>query len=107
MQQMAINWMLFGWTLAGAFIFGVLFAALVRWSAKRKMVGQTAWAVVIGVTFTLLAMIPVFGLNLVAIIFCYFAASGIPMIIEYILRVQNEMDQDTEKAKGLAKDLLK
>jgi hypothetical protein len=107
MQQIAIHWTFFSLTLAATFVFGILFAALVRWSARRKMIGQTAWAVVIGVTFTLLAMIPVFGLNVVAIIFCYFAASGIPMIVEYILRVQKEMDQDSEKARDLAKDLLK
>jgi len=38
---------------------------------------------------------------------CYFGATGIPMIVEYILRVQSEIQQDKEKAKGLAKDLLK
>lgn len=107
MQEIAINWTNFSLSLAATFVFGVLFASLVHWSAKRKMIGQTAWAVAIGVTVTLLAMIPIFGLLVVAIMFCYFMASGIPMIVEYILRVQKEMDQDTEKARDLAKDLLK
>jgi len=107
MEQMAINWLTFGWTLGGAFVFGVLFAALVRWSAKRQMIGQTAWAVVVGVTVTLLIMIPVFGIQPVAYMFCYFAATGVPMIIEYILRVQDEMQQDKEKAQNIAKDFLK
>jgi hypothetical protein len=107
MQQIAINWLSFGLTLGGTFIFGVLFAALVRWAANRKMIAQTAWAVAIGVTVTLAAMIPVFGLQVVATMFCYFLASGIPMIVEYILRVQKEMDRDAEKAKDLAKDLLR
>lgn len=107
MEQIAINWRFFGLTLAGAFTFGCLFAALVRWASGRKMIGQTAWAVVIGVTATLLAMIPVFGLRPVAIMFCYFAAAGSPMIVEYLLRIQREIEQDRANAQGIAKDLVK
>jgi len=107
MQQKDFIWLDFGWTLAAAFLFGVIFALIVRWASKRQMVGQTAWAVVIGVTVTLLTMIPVFGLEHVALVSCYFAASGVPMITEYILRIQSEIQQDKEKAQGLAKDLLK
>jgi uncharacterized iron-regulated membrane protein len=107
MEQTAINWTVFGWTLASALIFGILFAGLVRWASKRKIVGQTAWAVVVGVSVTLIMMIPVFGLNLIAIAFCYFGATGLPMIVEYLLRIQKEIEQDSEKAQGLAKDLLK
>jgi hypothetical protein len=61
---------------------------------------------VIGVTFTLLFMIPVFGIEQVAIMFCFFGASGIPMIVEYLLRVQKEIQQDSENANEVAKDLL-
>lgn len=107
MEQTAINWRLFGLTLAGAFLFGILFAILIRMGSRRQLVGQTAWAVVVGVTFTLLIMIPIFGLNRVAIMFCYFGASGVPMIVEYILRVQDEIQADKAKANGIAKDLLK
>ena len=107
MQQKDIFWLDFGWTLAAALLFGIVFAFVVHWASKRQMVGQTAWAVVVGVVVTLLTMIPVFGLDQVAIMSCYFGATGIPMIVEYILRVQSEIQQDKEKAKGLAKDLLK
>jgi ABC-type methionine transport system permease subunit len=107
MQQKDIIWLDFGWTLAVAFLFGVLFALLVHWASKRQMVGQTAWAVVVGVAVTLLTMIPMFGLDLVALISCYFAATGIPMIVEYILRIQSDIQRDKEEAKGLAKDLVK
>lgn len=107
MEHLAINRTVFGMSLAGAFVFGVLFSALVRWASKRKMVAQTAWAVVVGVTATLLAMIPVFGLQEVGLMFCFFAASGIPMVVEYLLRVQNEIERDREKAQGIAKDLVK
>ena len=107
MQPIAINWTMFSLTLAALFAFGILYALLVRWVSIKQIEGQTAWAVVIGVTVTLLAMIPTFGLITVALMFCFFAASGIPMIVEYILRVHSQQSRDKEKAKGLAKDLLK
>lgn len=107
MDSMGINWQNFGWTLAGAFVFGVVFAALVRWASRRRLVGQTAWAVVVGVSVTLLFMVPVLGLTVVAIEFCYFAGTGAPMVVEYILRVQREIDEDKAKSQDLAKDLLK
>jgi putative flippase GtrA len=106
-QQIAINWTVFGWSLAGIFLFGILYAVTVRLASKRRLMGQTAWAVVIGVSATLLAMIPTFGLERVAMMFCFFVASGVPMIIEYLLRVQDEIQQDQEEAQDLAKDLLK
>lgn len=107
MQQMAMNWMAFGLSLAGLFFFCILYSLLVRWMSKRNVEGQTAWAVVVGVTVTLLAMLPTLGLYTVSIMFCYFTAAGIPMIVEYILRVHAEQTKDKENAKGLAKDLLK
>jgi hypothetical protein len=107
MDQIAINWTIFGWSLAGAFVFGIVFASVVRWASKKHWVGQTAWAVVVGVGATLAAMVPVFGINLVAMILCYFVATGLPMIVEYLLRIQEEIKQDQDKANGLAKDLLK
>jgi vacuolar-type H+-ATPase subunit I/STV1 len=106
MQVIDLDKLMFSQSLAGALIFGLLFAFVVRWASKRKMVGQTAWAVVIGVTFTLLSMIPVFGIEAVAIMFCYFGAAGSPMIVEYLLRVQTEIQKDHDDAKGLAKDLI-
>ena len=107
MQQMDVNWMIFGWSVGCAFALAILYAVLVRWISKKGMEGQTAWAVVVGVSFTLLTMIPFFGLYAVAFMFCFFIATGIPMIVEYLDRVQKEMQQDKKKAQGLAKDLLK
>lgn len=107
MEQIAINWTNFGWTLAGAFVFGVLFAGLVRWASRRQIVGQTAWAVVVGVSAVLVIMMPVYGLILVAAAFCYFVAAGLPMVIEYIDRVQQEIEKDRASAKEQAKDLLR
>lgn len=107
MEQMAINWTVYGWTLAAEFIFGVLFACLVRWASKRHVVGQTAWAVVVGVTAVLLILIRIFGLFPIALIFGAFGAAGVPMILEYIDRVQKEIEDDRVKSKGIAKDLVK
>jgi hypothetical protein len=106
MQQIDPNQTVFSLTLAGEFIFGVLFAVLVRWASNRKVVGQTAFAVILGVTATLLISIPVFGFNIIALLFPCFIASGGPMVAEYLLRVQKEIDSDQKKAKDLAKDLL-
>ena len=106
MQLMGINWQVFGWTLAGAFIFGIFFARVVRWAARKYIFGQTAWAVVVGDAATLAFMIPLFGIQIVAIVFCYFIASGIPMIVEYVLRVNDLYQKDTQNAQTHAKDLL-
>jgi len=107
MQQMAINWTAFGLSLASLFFFCILYSMLVRWMSKRNVEGQTAWAVVVGVSVTLLAMVPTLGLHTVAIMFCYFTVAGVPMIVEYILRWHAAQSKDKENAKGLAKDLLK
>jgi len=98
--------MAFGLSLVGLFFFAVLYAMLVRLASKKKLEGQTAWAVVVGVAATLLAMVPTLGLEVVAIIFCYFTVAGIPMIVEYVLRVHAEHREDEEKAKGIARDLI-
>jgi hypothetical protein len=106
MQLKDVNWLVFGISLGCALVFGILYAGLIRWTSKRGLEGQTAWSVVVGVTVTLLTTIPTFGIETTALIFCFFAASGTPMIVEYLLRVQKEMQQDKENAQELAKDLL-
>ena len=106
MQEMAINWTTFGYGLAASFVFGIVYAVVVRRVSKKGWIGQTAWSVVVGVTFTLITMLPAFGLLLVALVFCHFAAAGVPMIIEYLDRVQAEIQQDKNKAHELNKELL-
>mgnify|MGYP001291913036 CR=1 FL=1 len=61
MQSLDVNWMVFGLGLVAAFIFGMVYAVLVRLASNRNWDGQTAWSVVVGVTFTLLTMIPFAG----------------------------------------------
>jgi hypothetical protein len=106
MEQIAPNWQFYGLTLAGEFVFGLLFAVLVRLASKRQIIGQTAFAVIIGVSATLLITIPVFGLNMVVSIFPHFIFSGTPMVTEYLLRLATAAEKDAEKAKDVAKDLL-
>lgn len=106
MQLIDGNQTTFSLSLAAALVLGTLFSTIVRWASKKKWIGQTAWAVVIGVTFTLLTMIPVFGIEAVAIMFLFFTASGTPMIVEYLIRVQQEIQEDNEKAKKVASELF-
>ena len=106
MQLKDANWLVFGWGLACALVFGILYAAFIHWVSKKGLIGQTAWSVVIGVTFTLLIMIPFFGLENVSLMFAYFGAAGTPMIVEYLARVQAEIKRDEESARRLAKDLV-
>ena len=106
MQLKDINWNNFGWSLAAAFIFGVLYACFIHWISKKGLIGQTAWSVVVGVTFTLLTMIPLFGIEPVALMFAYFGVSGTPMIIEYIARIQAEIKRDAESARDVAKGFV-
>jgi len=106
MQFSGANWMIFGWSLAAAFVFGIVYASLIRWISKKNLIGQTAWSVVCGVAVTLLFMVPVLGIENVALIFCFFAASGLPMIVEYLSRIQAELQQDKNKAAELTRELL-
>jgi hypothetical protein len=106
MQLKAENWQTFGWTLAIALVCGIAYAIVIHWASKKKLIGQTAWSVVIGVAFTLLIMIPFFGLNAVAFMFAYFSATGAPMVIEYLARVQDELKRDQESARELARGMV-
>lgn len=106
MQLIDVNQTVFSLSLVGALVLGSLFAALVRWASRKKWVGQTAWAVVIGVTFTLLLAVPTVGLQVILIIFCFFAATGAPMIVEYLTRIMQEIREDNESAKKVASEYL-
>lgn len=103
---MDMNQPVFGITLAALLFFGILYAMLVRHMSINKVSGQTAYVVVGGVAVALIASIPTFGIETVVIFFCYFAACGLPMVIEYDLRVHNERRRDEEAAAALAKEAM-
>lgn len=103
---MAINWVVFGMSLGALFFISMLYAVFIRWTSRKQVEGQTAWAVVVGVAFTLVTMVPTFGIQIVSLIFVFFAVSGVPMIVEYVARIHAEKRRDIESAKELAKDLM-
>jgi hypothetical protein len=102
----AINWTVFSLTLIALFLFGILYALLVNWLSRKNVIGQTASLVVGGVSVGLIASIPTFGLTAVAILFSYYAACGLPMVIEYGLRVHQERVRDVEAVQALAKEAI-
>lgn len=106
MEVIAIDRIVFSLTLAALFLFGICYALLVNWMSKKQVSGQTAYLVVGGVGITLVASIPTLGLTLVTILFSYFAACGLPMVIEYGVRVHQERRRDVEAASTLAREAL-
>jgi hypothetical protein len=106
MQSLAINWQSFGLVLASLFLFGCLYAGLVRFMARRGADGQTAWMVVGGVAVTLCGAIFVIGLENTLLTVACFAASGLPMVVEYVWRFEAARRADHEQATKQAKDML-
>lgn len=104
---MGINWAVFGMCLALCFVFGIWYAWLVRWLAWHQIGDQTAYLVVLGVTVTLLLGGFVIGWGEMAAMFGLFAASGAPMVVEYITRTQAELRRDREQAERISRELLK
>jgi hypothetical protein len=104
---MAINWLAIGLTLALLFIFGILYAVMVRWMAKMHIIeGQTATVVVGGVLVTVLGSTVLNGWTATLLTLACFAASGLPMMAEYVMRVASEQKRDRDGADQVAKDLL-
>lgn len=106
MQFSAVNWLTFGLVLAGLFLFGCLYAALVRFMARRGADGQTAWMVVGGVAATLCGSVFVVGIENALLLLALFAASGLPMVVEYVWRFESARRADHEQAKRHSKDDL-
>lgn len=104
---MELNWLAIGLTLALLFVFGIVYATMVRWMARKHIIeGQTATVVVGGVLVTVLASSVLNGWLATALTLACFAASGLPMMIEYIARVADNQVRDRESAERVAKDLL-
>lgn len=104
MQFSGVNWLTFGFVLAVLFLFGCFYAVLVRFMAKRGADGQTAWMVVGGVAATLFGGVFVVGLWNALLMLACFAASGLPMVIEYVWRYESARRADHEQAKRHSKD---
>jgi hypothetical protein len=106
MQFSALDYPVFILTIISLFLFGVLYAAFVRHLARQSVEGQTAYLVVVGVGVTLLGATAVIGIETALLLFACFAASGLPMVVEYILRMHLARRRDQEQAKQAARDLL-
>jgi len=114
MQEMGVNWAQIGQVAMLAFAFGVLYAALVRWMSTQGVRNMTAFVVALGVLVTVLISSIVIGLIAALAVLVAFGASGMPMIVEYVVREhaadkarRAAMEADTREAKRLAKDLLR
>jgi putative flippase GtrA len=106
MQFTSINYPVFSLTLSALFLFGLIYAYIVNRLAKAGVQGQTAYTVVVGVGVTVLAAGWLIGwVNVILLLAC-FAASGAPMIVEYVLRTHKEQKRDQQNAQAVAKDLL-
>jgi hypothetical protein len=103
---MSTNWTEIALTLVILFGFGVAYALVVRHMAQRGVEGQTAYLVVFGVGMTVLISSALVGWQAVALLLACFAASGLPMVIEYVLRVELERKRDRDDAAKIARDLL-
>lgn len=76
------------WPTAVALLaFGAAYNALVMWAGRRGYTDGYTWLlVVIGVAVTILAAGFTIGWTTVAVLFLYFAASGLPMAAGDIAR---------------------
>lgn len=105
MQFLAVNWQVFGTVWVIVFLVCSLYALLVRAIANSGVDGQTGWMVVVGVVIVLVGLAFVAGLELALIAAGLFAAGGIPMLVEYLSRVQKAKKKDHEQAEDERKDL--
>lgn len=91
-----------------AVLFGVLYAALVRYlNVHYDDQPYTAILVVGGVLITALLTIPIIGLVNVLYVLITFAMTGTPMVMEYAHRYLSERKANTEAVrKQLAKGVV-
>jgi hypothetical protein len=107
MQNLSINYPVFISVTLGLVAFGFAYGFLVvRKAAEKKVKGQTALFVVIGVAVTVMASSFVIGAHAAIILVTCFAASGAPMFYEYASRTHKEQSTDAEEAMEIARKLL-
>ncbi len=93
--------------MTGLFIFGTGYNELVAWLEKNKHDrGYTAFLVVGGVVATLMGLWVLEGAGVFLSGLALFAASGLPMVIGSMYRSSKARQDDEEKAKQVAMELL-
>lgn len=106
MQEITLNWSVFGVVLVDAFFFGVFYSLFVRWLWTKNVEDQTVWLVIGGVAVVLVLSIALFGLLIIAVLFALFAAAGLPMVAEYVGRIHLMRQRDIEAAQKLARETV-
>lgn len=107
MPTLSTNYPVFILTLIVLFLFGLVYAWFVRKMADNNVQGQTAYTVVFGVGVTVLTASGLIGWRNVALLLACFAASGLPMIFEYVQRTHRAQKSDRDQAIETARDFLK
>jgi hypothetical protein len=107
MQFSDVNWDVFGAVLAVLLIFGIGYAWLTNVMARKGIDDQTVWMVIGGVLVTVLGASLVIGLVPTVLILGCFAASGLPMVVEFVSRVESAKQADKQTARKASRDLLK
>lgn len=105
-QLSGINGENFGLVLVLLFVFGVLYALLTNYMARRGIEDQTVWLVVVGTLATIFGASFLTGIKNALILLACFTASGFPMIVEYVVRVENAKRRDKQAASAVTKGLL-
>lgn len=102
MQAKDAFYLTFGLVFAALFFFGVAYAALVNYLEKQKVQSQTALLVMGGVTVTVIMSGALTGWEHAIYVLMCFAASGTPMVVEYVMREHVRLQADFNRAKELA-----
>ena len=98
---------MFFWVALGLVVFGGLYDHVVGWLENQgHSRGYTSLLVVGGVGVTLIASIPLVGLNTAVLMLALFGASGLPMIIGSVARYARERARDDQQARDVARKLL-
>lgn len=93
--------------LAGLFVFGLAYNQFVAWLEETgRDRGYTAILVVIGTLITVLATVPLIGMDAVTIVLAAFAASGVSMAAGSWERYSRQRGHDEREAQRLARELL-
>lgn len=108
MQTTGMNWAAIGPVALGLLFFGTIYALLIHWLAKRGQLNTYTFIfVILGTLVTVASSSPLIGLeNTIAELIC-FAAAGLPMSIESMVRNEQDRKADLEASLKAAKDALR
>ena len=108
MQTTGINWAQMGQVVTVLLLFGTFYALIVRAAARKQMMeAYTFVFVIFGTLVTVLMASFLIGpQNTIYVLIC-FAASGLPISIENMIRHEQDRRSDIEASRNAAKDTLR